>query len=88
MESSLSVKQRLERLEARMEVSRQQQEAAKKTNILLVQVLAELRRINAAVKQEESMEGVQGVEAHPSDPLACNPVNQEFIIVEAIADQL
>ena len=53
IESTLTVKKRLERLEARVEASRQQKEATRKTNLLLVQVLAELRRINNALKEEE-----------------------------------
>ncbi|MPC21530.1 hypothetical protein E2C01_014518 [Portunus trituberculatus] len=53
IESTLTVKKRLERLEARVEASRQQKEATRKTNVLLVQVLAELRRINSTLKEEE-----------------------------------
>ncbi|KAK8391927.1 hypothetical protein O3P69_017504 [Scylla paramamosain] len=53
IESTLTIKKRLERLEARVEASRQQKEATRKTNVLLVQVLAELRRINSALKEEE-----------------------------------
>ena len=89
IESTLSVKQRLERLESRVESSKQQKEATRKTNVILVQVLAELRRINTALKQEEeeAMRGIHSVSTRPQDGAPCSP-NQEFIIVEAYTDQL
>ncbi|XP_050717970.1 uncharacterized protein LOC126999428 [Eriocheir sinensis] len=88
IESSLSVRQRLERLEARVEASRQQRETTRRTNALLAQVLAELRRINGALKQDSSMGKVQVMQGQSSDPGSCSPKNQEFIIVEAYTDPL
>ncbi|KAG0718487.1 hypothetical protein GWK47_052353 [Chionoecetes opilio] len=86
IESTLSVKQRLERLETRLETSQEQKESAKKTNVLLVQMLTELRRINAAFKQEETIHvGHDGTSKAPDG--TCSP-NQEFIIVEAYTEQL
>lgn len=90
IESSLSVRQRLERLETRVEAFRRQRETTRKTNALLAQVLAELRRINGTLRQDSPMGGkVQVLPGQSSHPGSCSPKNQqEYIIVEAYADPL
>lgn len=88
IESSMSIQDRLERLETNVASVKQQRESVRKTNVLLGQVLTELRRINAALKQEESIQGVHTVHAQHPDSVSCSPTNQEFIIVEAYADHL
>lgn len=82
IESTLNVKHRLDRLEARVKLARQQRESTRNTNILLAQALGELRRINSSLKQEDATAEVQSVRPRPSSP------SHEFIIVESYSGQL
>lgn len=97
LESHTSLSRRLDHLEARVETSRLQREAYKQTNSILTKVLAELRRINGILEEQQQQEhrfqpshhlhagGTQ--RQHHADQEPGSP-NQGIIIVEAYADQL
>ncbi|XP_045592900.1 uncharacterized protein [Procambarus clarkii] len=97
LEASLSIDRRLEHLESRAESDRMQRDAYKQTNVVLKQILSELRRINSILEEEQSFQHNSEVqhtithhqhqqqqqqEQYPGSP------NQGIIIVEAYSGQL
>nr|XP_027237434.1 uncharacterized protein LOC113828627 [Penaeus vannamei] len=95
LEGHTSLSRRLDHLEARVETSRLQREAYKQTNSILTKVLAELRRINGILEEQQEQRfqpshhihagGGQRQQHHDQEP---GSPNQGIIIVEAYADQL
>lgn len=92
LESTTNIRRRMETLERRVEAGLQQRDSYKQTNTLLAQVLLELRKINDQLEQESGTlpanTDVKHTTVHrPHDSRSGSP-NQDFIIVEAYADQL
>ncbi|XP_047483401.1 uncharacterized protein LOC125035203 [Penaeus chinensis] len=94
LEGHTSLSRRLDHLEARVETSRLQREAYRQTNSILTKVLAELRRINGILEEQQEQHfqpshhlhagGGQRQQHHDQEP---GSPNQGIIIVEAY-DQL